>query len=179
MMNAIDYKYKLKSLIGQEDDFTVNKRTKFDKQVCTRFLLSWIISRVLVDYTDVGRIIGRILDDVHTPHVSMNNSIWSITSYFYASMVVHPVSNDHLLILNLIHRNMLSSSSKKQQNGKVWLKNGILRVDSKMTINMLIQHLYISVQYFYITNRLISGDISRVIYKPTTIMKSNYFTQAI
>ena len=74
---------------------------------------------------------------------------------------------------------MLSSSSKKQRNGKISLNNGILGVDYKMTINMLMKHLCIAVQYFYITNRLISGDISRVIYKPTKTMKSNYFTQAI
>ena len=33
---------------------------------------------------------------------------------------------------------MLSSSSKKQHNRKVSLNNGILGVDYKMTINMLI-----------------------------------------
>jgi len=48
-----------------------------------------------------------------------------------------------------------------------------------MMINMLMKHLYIAVRYFYITNRFISGDISRVIYKPTKTMKSDYFTQAI
>ena len=94
-------------------------------------------------------------------------------------MVVNLGSNDHLRIRNLIHGNMLSSSSKKQQKGKVSLKNGIIGVDYKMTINMLMQHLYIAVRYFYITNRLIFGDISRAIYKPTKTLKSNYFTQAI
>ena len=94
-------------------------------------------------------------------------------------MVVHPESNDHLQIRNVIHGNMLSSSSKKQQNGKVSLNNDILGVDYKMTINMLMKHLYIAVQYFYITNLLISGKISRVIYKPTKTMKSDYFTQTI
>ena len=74
---------------------------------------------------------------------------------------------------------MLFSSSKKQRKGKVSLKNGLKGVDYKMTINMLMKNLYIVVRYFYITNRLISGDISRVIYKPTKTMKSNYFTQAI
>ena len=48
-----------------------------------------------------------------------------------------------------------------------------------MTLDMLMKHFYIVVQYFYITNRLISGDFSRVIYKPTKTMKSNYFTQAL
>ena len=54
-----------------------------------------MISQALVDYTDMGRIIGCILDDVQAPHVSMNDSIGSITSYFHTSIVVHPGSNDH------------------------------------------------------------------------------------
>ena len=74
---------------------------------------------------------------------------------------------------------MLSSSLKKQRNGKVSLNNGILGVDYKITITILIKHLYIDVQYFYIINQLISGKISRVIYKPTKTMKSDYFTQTI
>ena len=37
----------------------------------------------------------------------------------------------------------------------------------------------VAVQYFYMTNWLISGDISRDIYKSTKILKSDYFTQAI
>ena len=61
-------------------------------------------------------------------------------------MVVNPGSNDHLQILNVIHENILLSSLKKQWNGKVSLKNGILGVDYKMTINMLRKHLYITVQ---------------------------------
>ena len=93
-------------------------------------------------------------------------------------MVVHPGPNDYLQIHNVIYGNRLSSSSKKQQNGKVSLKNSILRVDYKMTINMLIKHLYMVVQYLYIPNQLISWDVSKIIYKPTKIMKSNYFTQA-
>ena len=74
---------------------------------------------------------------------------------------------------------MLSSSSKKQRNGNISLNNGILGVDYKMVINMLMKYLYIARQYLYITNRLISGKISRVIYKPTKTMKSDYFTQTI
>jgi len=105
----------------------------------------------------------------------MNDSIGNITSYFHTSLVVHPGFKDHLQIRNLISGTMLSSSSKKQRNGKVSLKNGILGVDYNMMINMLMKHLYIAVRYFYITNRFISGDISRVIYKPTKTMKSDYF----
>ena len=99
----------------------------------------------MVDYTDMGSIIGRILDDVQAPHVSMNNSIGTITSYFHTLMVVHLGSNDHLRIHNLIHGNMLSSLSKKRRNGKGLLENGILGVDDKMKVTMLTKHLYIAV----------------------------------
>ena len=38
---------------------------------------------------------------------------------------------------------------------------------------------HINVQYFYITDRLNAGDNSRVIYKPTGVMESNYLTKAL
>ena len=111
-----------------------------------------MISRALVDHTDMGRVISHILNNMYAPCVSMRDSIGSITSFLHTSMVVHQGSNDHLRIHNFIHRNMLSSSSKKQQNGKVSLNNGILEFDYKITINMLMKCLYIAVQYFYISN---------------------------
>ena len=37
VINAMDYKYKLRSVIGREDYFTSNKLTWFDKQGCTTF----------------------------------------------------------------------------------------------------------------------------------------------
>ena len=55
-----------------------------------------MISRALVDYTDMGRTIGRILDDVQALYMSMHDSIRTVTSHFYTLMVVHPGSNDHL-----------------------------------------------------------------------------------
>ena len=113
-----------------------------------------MISWSLVDYINMGRIIGHILDNVYTQSVSMKDNIGSITSYFHTSMVVHLGSNDYLRINNVIHRNILSSPLKKQQNRKVALNNNLLGVDCKMAINMLMQHLYIAVQYFYITNLL-------------------------
>ena len=113
-MNTLDYNYKLRSVIGQVDDFAANKWNRFDTQVCDIFLWSWMISRVLVDYTGMERIIGHIIDNVYTLSVSTKESIGSITSYFRTSMVVHPGPNDHLRICNLIHGNMLSSSSKNQ-----------------------------------------------------------------
>ena len=99
-----------------------------------------MISLVLADYTNMRGIIDCILDDVLAPHVSLNNSNGSVTSYFHVSIIVHSGSNDHLQLRNLIHGNMLSLSSKKQWNEKVALNNGILGVDYKMTTNFLIEH---------------------------------------
>ena len=110
--------------------------------------------------------------------MSGNNNNRTITSYAHASLAVHPEFSNHIRICNLVHGNILSLSSKKERNRKVSLKTGIIGIDNKMTINTLMKHFYIAVQYFYITNQLISGDISRVIYKPTEVMESNYFTQA-
>ena len=138
--------------------------TLFGKQVRTTFLWSWMISGALVDYTNIGKIIGCILDNMYAPCVSMSNSIGSITSFFHTSMVVHPRFNDYLQIHNSIHGNILSSSSKKQQIWKVSLNNGILEVDYKITVNISMKYLYIAIRYLYITNQLISGMISRVIW---------------
>ena len=77
--------------------------------------------------------------------MSMKDSIGSITSYFHTSTVVHPGFNDYLRIRNLIHGNILLLSSKKQQNRQIILNNGILGVDYKMAINILMKHSYIAV----------------------------------
>ena len=82
MLDTTDYNYKLRSVLGQEDDSTVTKRTWFNKKECDTFLCSWMISWALVDYTDMGRAIGHILDKVYVPSVSMRDSIESITSFF-------------------------------------------------------------------------------------------------
>ena len=147
LTNAMDYNfnYKLRSVVGREDDFTANKWTWFDIQVRATLLWIWMRSQALVDYTNMGRIIDGILDNVQALYVSANNSNKTITSYFHTSMVIHIGSNDHLRIRNSIHGNMLSLSSKKQRNEKVSLKNSIIGVDYKMTTNMLIKHLYIAV----------------------------------
>ena len=113
-MNVLDYNYKLRSVIGREDDFTANKWKWFDTQVCDTFLWSWMIARSLVDYTDMGRIIGCILDNVYGPSVSMKDSIGSTTSLPHTSMVLHSGSDGHLCIHKFIHESLLSSSSKKQ-----------------------------------------------------------------
>ena len=146
MLNTTDYNYKLRSVIGQEDDPKFTKWTWFDKQVCDTFLCSWMISRKLVDHTNIRRAIGHILDKVYAPSVSMRDSIGSVISFFHTSMVLHPGSDDHLRIRTFIHEGLLSSLSKKQQNGKVSLNNVLLRIDYKLSINMLMKQLYIAVQ---------------------------------
>ena len=126
-------------------------------------LWTWVLSRALVDYTGIERVIGGLLDTVQASSVSGTDSNETIASYLHRSLAVQPGSNDHGRMRNLAHENMLSLLSKKERNGKVSLKTGIIGIDNKMTINTLMKHLYIALRYFYITNPLISGDISRVI----------------
>ena len=171
--------YKVRSVFGREDDFTAKKWTWFDTQVCTTLLWPWVVSRALVDCTEIGRIISCLIDTVQTPSASGTDSNGTITSYVHTSLSVYPETNNHIQMCNLVQGIMLSLSSKKEKSRKVSLKTGIIGIDDKMTINTLMKHLYIAVRYFYIPNRFISGDISRVIYKPTEAMKSNYFTQAL
>ena len=71
VLNTTDYNYKLRSVIEREDNSKITKWTWFDKQVRDTFLCSWMISRKLADHTNIGRAIGRILDKVYVPSVSM------------------------------------------------------------------------------------------------------------
>ena len=73
-----------------------------------------MISRKLVDHTNIGRVIGRLLDLVYTPSAGMKDSVGSTTSFFHISIVVHPGSNDHLLIRKFIHEGLLSLLSEKK-----------------------------------------------------------------
>ena len=114
VLNTTDYNYKLRSVIRQEDNSKVSKWTWFNKQVRDTFLCSWMISRKLVDHTNIGRAIGRILDKVYAPSVSMRDSIGSATSFFHTLMVLHTGSDNHLCIRKFIHKGLLSSLSKKQ-----------------------------------------------------------------
>ena len=75
VLNTTDYNYKLRSVIGQEDYSKVTKWTWFDRQVRDTFLCSWILSQKLVDHTNIGRNIDRILDKVYAPSVSMRDII--------------------------------------------------------------------------------------------------------
>ena len=146
MLNANEYNCKLRSVIGWEDEFKVTKWTWFNKQVRDTLLCSWIISRKLVDHTNIGRAIGRLLDLVYAPSAGMRNSIRSITSFFHTSMVVFPGLDDHLHIYQFIHKGLLSSLSKKQQNRKVSMNNAALGFDYKLSINMLMKQLNIAVR---------------------------------
>ena len=77
-----------------------------------------MISRKLVDGTNIGRAIERLLNLVYAPPVGIRNSVGSTTSFFHTSMVVNTGSNNHLCIRKFIHKGLLSSLSKEQQNGK-------------------------------------------------------------
>ena len=135
LLSANEYNYKLRSVIGREDVSKVTKWTWFNKQVRDTLLCSWMISRKLVDGTNIGRAIGRLLDLVYVLSAGMRNSVGSTTSFFHTSMVVHPGLNDHLRIRKFIHKGLLSSLSKKQQNGKVSMNNASLGFDYTLSIN--------------------------------------------
>ena len=44
VINVLNQNYKIRSVIGREDDFTANKWKWFNTQVHDTFLWSWIIS---------------------------------------------------------------------------------------------------------------------------------------
>ena len=99
-----------------------------------------MILRKLVDHTNIEIAIGRILDKVYAPSMSMMDSFGSATSFFHTSMVLHSGSNDHLRIRKCIHKGLLLSSLlEKQQNVKVSLNNIVLGIDYKLSINMLMK----------------------------------------
>ena len=137
-----------------------------------------MISQKLVDGTNIGRAIGRLLDLVYAPSVEMRNIVGSTTSFFHTSMVVNPGSNDHLRIRKFIHKGLLSSLSKKQQNGKVSMNNAALGFDYKLSINMLMKQLYIAVQYFHILNRITLEEDCHVMYASKNT-KNEYLTKTI
>ena len=153
LLNATGYNCKLRSVIRQEEDSEVMKWTCFNKQVCDTFLCLWMISRKLVDQTNIERAIKCILDMVYAPSVSMKDNIGSNTLFFHTLMVVCPGSDDDLCIRKFVHEGMLSSLSKKQQNREDSLNNVALEFNYKLSINMLMKQLYIAVRYFCITNQ--------------------------
>ena len=72
ILNANEYNYNIRSVIGQEGDSKVKKLTWFNKHVRDTLLCSWMISRKLVDHTNIGRAIGRLLDLVYVPSIGMS-----------------------------------------------------------------------------------------------------------
>ena len=72
-----------------------------------------MISQKLVDGTNIGRAVGRLLDLVYAQSAGMRISVGSTTSFFCTPMVVHPGLNDHLHIHEFIHEGLLSSLTKK------------------------------------------------------------------
>ena len=116
---------------------------------------------------------------VYELSVSMRDSIESATSFFHTSMVVHPGSDDHLRIRKFIQDCLLSSLSKKQQDGKVLLNNVALGFDYKLSTNMLMKQLYIAIRYFYIIDRITLEVDYQAIYTPTATTRSDYLTKTI
>ena len=76
----------------------------FDTKVCTVLLWIWVVSRALVDYTETRRVIGCLIDTVHTPYVPGTVSNGKITACVYKSLTIHPGSNNHVWMFNLVHR---------------------------------------------------------------------------
>ena len=125
-----------------------------------------MISRQLVDGSNIRRAIGRLLDLIYAPSAGMRSSVGPTTSFFHTSIVVNTGSNDHLRIRKFIHKGLLSSLSKKQQNGKVSMNNAALGFDYTLAINMLMKQLYITVRYFYVLNQITLEDDCHVVYAP-------------
>ena len=73
-----------------------------------------MISQKLVDHTNIGTAIRRLINLVYAPlSAGMRSSVGSTISLFHKSMVVHTVSDDHLYIRKFIHKGLSSLLSKK------------------------------------------------------------------
>ena len=57
VLNTMECNYKLRSVIRREDQSKVTKWTWFNKEVSDTFLCSWMVSRKVVDHTNIGRTI--------------------------------------------------------------------------------------------------------------------------
>ena len=177
MLNIMDY-YKLRNVLEYEDDSTINKWTWFNKKVCDIFLCSCIISQALVDYTDMGRAIGCILDDVYALSVSKRDSIGSTTSF---SIHQWYYTQDPMIIYVYVNLYMKASYLHHQINNIMEKFHWIIPFSKLITSWQLIcwWNLYIAARYFCINNWYISGKISRAINTPTKTVKSDYFIKTI
>ena len=52
-LNTTEYNYKVRRVMGREDESKVTKWTWFNKQVHDTFLCLWMISQKLVDHTNI------------------------------------------------------------------------------------------------------------------------------
>ena len=91
--------------------------------LCAQFeLIFWpkyqqlIMTKLIQDLTVFVSIL-------YAASAGMRESVGSTTSFFHTSMVVHHESDNHLHIRKFIHKGLLSSLSKKQQNVKVSMNN--------------------------------------------------------
>ena len=152
LLNANKYNDKLRSVIGQEYISEVTKWTRFNQQVRDTLFCSWMVSLKLVDGSNIRRAIERLLNLIYVSSAGIRNSVGSTTSFLHTSMVVNSESNDRLRIRKFIYEGLVSSLTKKHENGKVSLNNAALGFDYMLSINMLMKQLYITVRYFYVLN---------------------------
>ena len=83
------------------------------------------------------------------------------------------VSQVRSISVNSLLKPLGSDITIEQDNtSKIQLERNGWKSSSKRT-------KHINVRYFYITDRLKAGDISRVLYKPTSDIKSDYLTKAL
>ena len=101
-------------------------------------------------------------------HVGVDDAMTFVMwmEHFFESQVQSVNTNSPLKPLGL------DVTIEQDKISAIQLERNGWRLNSKRTKHM-------NVQYFYINNRLKAGDISRVIYKPTGDMKSNYLTKAL
>ena len=138
-----------------------------------------MISQMLVDHTNIGRAIGRLLNVVYAPSASTRDSIGSTTSFFHTSMVEHSGLDNYLHIHRFIQEGLLFLLSKKQQHGKTSLNNIALEFEYKLSINMLMKQLYIAVRYLYVLNQITLEEDCQVVYEPSINTRSEYLTKTI
>ena len=130
---------ELKSEFGQTDVFTANKWTWVDIQICVTFLRTQVKSQALHDYTKTG---VRLLS------VSGTDSNEILTLHVLTSYALHSESRSHIGMSTLASGSMLSLSSEQKSSGRGSLKTGLIGVDNKMTLDMLIKHFYTAIQYY-------------------------------
>ena len=165
-----------------------SKWTRPDLQIYVAFLCTQVKSPTEQDHIKLGKVIDYLKGAVQIPLViGTDNSriqMWNI----HASSVIYPNCKSYTgAYLTLEHGSLLLLSSKQNTNTNSSSKAELAGVDNTMTFIISMQHFFelqvryinIEVKYFHITNRLKAGDNNRIIYKPTKVIESNYFTEAL